>query len=155
METYAFPHIGKLLVQDVGQEHVLKVLEPIWATKTETASRLRGRIESVLDWATVRKYRSGDNPARWRGYLDQLLAAPNKIQKEKHHRALPITQMQDFMQRLRARDGIGARALEFAIYCAARSGEVRGAQWSEVDFESEVWTVPAVRMKAKREHAFR
>lgn len=152
LETYAFPHIGKLQVQDVGQEHVLKVLEPIWLTKTETASRLRGRIESVLDWATVRKYRSGDNPARWRGYLDQLLAAPNKIQKVKHHRALPVAQMPDFMKRLRARDGIGARALEFTIYCAARSGEVRGAQWSEIDLESAVWIVPAERMKAKREH---
>lgn len=152
LENYAFPHIGNLLVQDVEQEQVLKVLEPIWATKTETASRLRGRIESVLDWATVRKYRTGDNPARWRGHLDQLLAAPKKIQKVKHHRALPASQLADFMKKLRARPGTGARALEFAIYCAARSGEVRGAQWSEMDMKSAVWKIPAERMKAKKEH---
>lgn len=152
LENYAFPHIGNLLVRDVEQEQVLKVLEPIWTTKTETASRLRGRIESVLDWATVRKYRTGDNPARWRGHLDQLLAAPKKIQKVKHHRALPASQLADFMKKLHARPGIGARALEFAIYCAARSGEVRGAQWSEMDMESAVWKVPAERMKAKKEH---
>jgi len=152
LQTYAYPHIGSLLVRDVEQEHVLKILEPIWTTKTETAARLRGRIESILDWATVRKYRSGENPARWRGHLDQLLAAPSKIQKVVSHRAVSVKEMSRFMADLRARDGIAARALEFAILCAARSGEVRGACWSEIDLEAAVWTVPAERMKAGREH---
>jgi integrase len=152
LETYAYPEIGKLMVRDVQQEHVLRILEPIWKTKTETASRLRGRIESVLDWATVRKYRTGDNPARWKGHLDKLLAAPSKIQKVEHHRALPVDGMPAFMVKLRAREEISARTLEFAILCASRSGEVRGATWGEIDLETKVWTVPAQRMKGKREH---
>ena len=139
LETYAYPHIGDLLVQDVGQDHVLKVLEPIWKTKTETATRLRGRIESVLDWATVRKYRSGDNPARWKGHLDKLLPAPGKIQKVEHHRALPAAEMVELMKALRGREGLAARALEFAILCASRSGEVRGARWDEIDFVTAIW----------------
>lgn len=152
LKTYAYPHMGALLVKDIGQEHVLKALEPIWKTKTETATRLRGRIESVLDWATVRKYRTGENPARWKGHLDKLLAAPGKTKKVVHHRALPIGEMPDFMKELRAREGLAARALEFTIFCAARSGEVRGATWSEIDTENSVWTVPAERMKAGKEH---
>lgn len=152
LETYAYPHIGDLLVQDVGQDHVLKVLEPIWKTKTETATRLRGRIESVLDWATVRKYRSGDNPARWKGHLDKLLPAPGKIQKVEHHRALPAAEMVELMKALRGREGLAARALEFAILCASRSGEVRGARWDEIDFVTAIWIIPAHRMKAKKEH---
>jgi hypothetical protein len=142
LETYAYPEIGKLMVRDVQQEHVLRILEPIWKTKTETASRLRGRIESILDWATVRKYRTGDNPARWKGHLDKLLAAPSKIQKVEHHRALAVDEMPAFMAKLRAREEVSARALEFAILCASRSGEVRGATWSEIDLETKVWTVP-------------
>jgi integrase len=152
LETYAYPVMGKLLVQDVHQEHVLKVLEPIWKSKNETAMRLRGRIEMVLDWATVRKLRSGENPARWKGHLDHLLAAPNKVKKTAHHRALPIDAMSQFMAKLRAADGVSARALEFAILTAARSGEVRGATWAEIDLNSRVWTVPAQRMKAGVEH---
>ncbi len=152
LETYAYPHIGDLLVQDVGQDHVLKVLEPIWNTKTETATRLRGRIENVLDWATVRKYRSGDNPARWKGHLDKLLPAPGKIQKVEHHRALPAAEMVELMKALRGREGLAARALEFAILCASRSGEVRGARWDEIDFVTAIWIIPAHRMKAKKEH---
>jgi len=152
LKTYAYPFMGKLLVRDVGQEHVLKALEPIWKTKNETASRLRGRIETVLDWATARKYRSGENPARWKGHLDQLLAAPNRVQKVVHHRALPIAEMPAFMSELRTREGTAARALEFAILCAARSGEVRGACWSEVDFQTGVWNIPGERMKAGKEH---
>lgn len=152
LKTYAYPIMGKLHVRDVGQEQVLKVLEPIWKTKNETASRVRGRIESVLDWATVRKYRSGENPARWKGHLDHLLAAPSKVKKVEHHRALPIDEMATFMKELRQREGMAARALEFTILTAARSGEVRGASWSEVDLEAGVWTVPAERMKAGREH---
>ena len=152
LQAYAYPVVGKLLVKDVAQEHILKVLEPIWKTKNETASRLRGRMESVLDWATVRKYRSGENPARWKGHMDMLLPAPSKVQKTVHHRALPIGQMPPFMTALRQREGIAAKALEFTILCAARSGEVRGATWAEVDLEAGVWTIPAERMKAGKEH---
>ena len=151
LESYAFPVMGNLMVKDVAQEHVLSALEPIWKTKNETASRVRGRIESVLDWATVRKYRSGENPARWKGHLDMLLPAPSKVQKVEHHRALPMDDMPKFMSLLREREGTAARALEFAILCAARSGEVRGAKWSEVDLEAGVWTVPAERMKAGKQ----
>lgn len=132
--------------------HMLRILEPIWYTKTETASRVRGRIESVLGWATVRGYRSGENPARWRGHLDKLLPAPNKVAKVVHHRALPADAMPGFMAALRAEKGMGARALEFAILTAARSGEVRLATWSEVNMEDATWTIPAERMKARREH---
>lgn len=152
IETYANPVMGKLLTAHVHQEHVMQVLEPIWKTKNETASRLRGRIEAVLDFATVRKYRTGENPARWKGHLDKLLPAPGKVQKVNHHRALPFDQMPDFTAALRHQSGMAARALEFAILCAARSGEVRGATWAEIDLRSGIWTVPAERMKAGKEH---
>jgi len=152
IESYANPIIGQMLVRDVGLPHVLKVLEPIWHTKTETASRLRGRIESVLDWATVREYRAGPNPAKWKGRLDTLLAEPGKIAKTSHHRALPYGEMPRFMAALRRQEGTGARALEFVILTAARSGEVRGATWGEFDLKVGVWTVPAGRMKAGKEH---
>ena len=152
LKTYAYPHIGSLLVKDIDQEHVMKVLEPIWATKTETATRLRGRIESVLDWATTRKYRSGENPARWKGHLDNLLPAPSDIQKVESHRAVDYNDMAQFMADLRVREGLAARAHEFAILCASRSGEVRGALWSEINREKAIWTIPAERMKAGKEH---
>ena len=152
LQTYAFPFMGELLVQDVAQEHVLNALEPIWKTKNETATRLRGRIETVLDWATVRKYRSGENPARWKGHLDKLLPAPGKVQKVQHHRALPIDAMPAFISALRQKQGTAAKALEFTILCAARSGEVRGAKWPEMDMDAEVWVIPAERMKAHRQH---
>jgi integrase len=152
IESYANPVIGQLLVRDVALPHILKVLEPIWHTKTETASRLRGRIESVLDWATAREYRTGSNPAQWKGRLDTLLAGPSKITKTNHHRALPYADMPDFMATLREQSGTGAKALEFTILTAARSGEVRGAKWAEFDLTSGVWTVPAERMKAGKEH---
>ena len=152
LKTYAYPHIGSLLVKDIDQEHVMKVLEPIWATKTETATRLRGRIESVLDWATTRKYRSGENPARWKGHLDNLLPAPSDIQKVESHRAVDYNDMAQFMADLRVREGLAARALEFAILCASRSGEVRGALWAEINWEKAIWTIPAERMKAGKEH---
>jgi len=152
LATYAYPVIGNLGVQHIGQELILKILEPIWKTKTETASRLRGRLESVLDWSTVRGYRSGENPARWKGHLDKLLAAPGKIQKVEHHPALDIDAMPRFMADLRKREGTSARALEFAILTAARSGEARGATWDEIDAKEKVWTIPAERMKANREH---
>jgi integrase len=152
LTQYAYPVMGKLLVRDVGLAHVLQVLEPIWATKNETASRLRGRIELVLDWATARQLREGLNPARWRGHLDKLLPRPSKIAKTEHHPALPVDGVAAFMARLRAAHGMGARALEFAILTAARSGEARGADWSEIDLKAGVWTVPGSRMKAGREH---
>ncbi|MGI4778014.1 MAG: tyrosine-type recombinase/integrase [Janthinobacterium lividum] len=152
LETYASPIIGALLVADVDVSNVLQVLEPIWTTKTETASRLRGRLESILDWATVRGYRTGENPARWRGHLDQLLARPKKIAKVKHHEALPVDALAAFLVDLRRVDGASARALEFAVLTAGRSGEIRGARWPEIDLDARVWTVPAERMKAKKEH---
>jgi len=152
LDTYAGPVMGKLLVGDVMLAHVMKVLEPIWHEKTETATRVRGRIEQVLDWATVRGYRKGDNPARWKGHLDQLLAKPRKISKVEHHAAVPVDAVGAFLADLRPMDGMGARALEFAILTAARSGEVRGALWSEFDLAEKVWTVPGERMKGKVEH---
>lgn len=152
LATYAYPHIGAMAVSDVKLPHVLTCLEPIWRTKTETASRVRGRIEAVLSWATVRGYRSGENPARWRGYLDQLLPARNKIAKAEHFPALPVDAMPDFMQALRLRSGIAARALEFIILTAARSGEVLEAVWPEINLDDGVWTVPAERMKAEKDH---
>jgi len=152
LTTYAFPVIGSLLVSHIDQTHILQILEPIWTTKTETASRLRGRIENVLDYATVRGYRKGDNPARWRGHLDKLLATPAKVSKIEHHAALPYTEAGAFMVDLRQQAGMGARALEFVIITAARSGEVRGAKWAEIDLDQAVWNIPADRMKAGREH---
>lgn len=164
LETYAFPVIGQLRVSDINHTHVLRVLDPLWygdkdaelekdrKPKIETGTRVRQRIESILDWATVRGYRSGENPARWKGYLDKVLPARSKVQKVKHHAALSIAELPDFITRLRQRNGIGARALEFAILTAARSGEVRGAPWDEIDLEARVWTVPAERTKTKKEH---
>lgn len=152
LETYAYPVIGDVLVRDVSLPQVLAVLEPIWRNKTETASRLRGRMESVLDWAAARGYREGLNPARWRGHLDKLLPRPSKVAKVEHRAALPVVDVGAFMERLRQCEGIGARALEFAILTAARSGEVRGAAWDEIDMDAGVWTVPAGRMKAGKEH---
>jgi integrase len=150
--AYATPAMGKVLVRDVDLPQVLSVLEPIWKTKTETASRLRGRLESVLDWATARGYRSGPNPARWKGLLDKLLPAPGKIAKTDHHRALPFADLPAFMKLLAVQDGLGARALEFTILTACRSGEVRGAHWDEFDLDAGIWTVPESRMKAGKEH---
>jgi integrase len=150
--TYAYPVFGDLPVAAVDDALVLKVLMPIWESKTETATRLRGRIESVLHWATFSKFRQGENPARWKGHLDNSLAKPNKVAKVKHHAALPYADMGPFMADLRQRVGLGARALEFAILTAARSGEVRGATWSEIDLTSRLWVVPADRMKMEREH---
>lgn len=152
LATYAYPFFGQLPVASVDTALVVKCLSAIWSTKNETASRLRGRIESVLDWATVSGYRQGDNPARWRGHLDKLLAKPSKVQKVEHHAALPFTEIAAFMLDLRGREGSGARALEFAILTAGRSGEVRGATWSEIDLTTGVWTIPAERMKADKEH---
>jgi len=152
LETYAAPFIGSMLVSDETHHHILQILEPIWKTRTPTATRVRGRLESVLDWATVRGYRKGNNPARWKGHLDKLLPAPGKITKVIHREALPIDDMAAFMIDLRQREALAARTLEFAILTAARSGEVRGMTWAEIDFDAGVWTVPADRMKAHKEH---
>ncbi len=152
LESYAYGVIGDLGVDEITLPHILQILEPIWTSKTETASRLRGRLEMVLDWATAREYRAGLNPARWRGHLDKLLAKPSKVAKVTHHKALPIDDMPGFMIRLSGVSGAGARALEFAILTAARSGEVRGATWDEIDLDAGLWVVAAERMKAGREH---
>lgn len=159
MEQFAaslrLPKIGQLDVGDVESAHVLEVLEPIWRAKTETASRVRGRIELILAWADKRHERherEGLNPARWRGHLDTQLPARNKVAKPKHHAALPVSEASSFMNSLRKQEGSAARALEFAILTAARSGEVRLATWPEIDSGSRTSTVPAQRMKSGREH---
>lgn len=130
----------------------MKSLEPIWQTKPETASRVRGRIEAVLDWAAVRGYRNGENPARWRGHLDKLLPARAKIRKVEHHPALPYGELSEFIKLLGGQEGVGARALEFLILTAARTAEIIGARWDELDLNDKVWVVPGARMKAGREH---
>lgn len=152
LETYASPVVGDLPVCEVQLSHVVRILEPIWQTKTETAKRVQGRIESVLDWAKVAGFRTGDNPARWRGHLDAILPKPGKLRAVKHHPALPFSDVAAFMRSLRERKGVAARALEFAVLTVPRSGEVRGARWSEFDLDARVWTVPADRMKAGKVH---
>ena len=152
LKTYAEPVLGSLPVQSVDTSLVLKVIEPIWASKPDTANRTRGRIEAILDWATVRGYRQGENPARWKGHLDKLLSKRSKIRQVEHHPALPYDELPEFMRKLREKDGIAARALEFTILTAGRTGEVLGTIWNEIDFAEKLWTVPAARMKAGREH---
>jgi integrase len=152
LDTYADPILGKLSVAQVKVGDVMRVLEPLWHAKTETASRLRGRIEAVLDYATARGWRAGENPARWRGHLDNLLPARSKVARVEHHAALPWREIGAFMAALAEEEGISALALRLAILTAARTGEVIGARWSEFDVGNAVWTVPASRMKAAREH---
>jgi integrase len=152
LQTYAYPVLGDVSIQAVDVALVMKVLDPIWAAKTETASRLRGRIERVLDWAAVRGFREGDNPARWRGHLDHVLPQPGKVKRVVHHAALPYDEIASFMAELRQLPGIAAMALEFAILTAARTGEVIGATWAEMDLDRAIWTIPAGRMKGGREH---
>ena len=144
--------INDLPVAAIDTAAVLKVLEPIWYTTPETASRVRGRIERVLAWATVAEYRSGDNPARWTGNLKELLPATSKVAKVEHHDAVPYAEMPAYMAALREKKGGSARALEFTILTAARTAETTGARWSEIDLIAKVWTIPAERMKADREH---
>jgi len=152
LNAYVYPSFGALPVQTVDVGLVLKAVEPIWATKPETASRVRGRIESVLDWATARGYRQGENPARWRGHLENLLPRPSKVRRIEHHAALAYPEIAAFMVELRDQEGVGARALEFAILTAARTGEVIGARWDEINIAERLWTIPAERMKGGREH---
>jgi integrase len=152
LKEYASPHFGSIPVNRIDTADILRALTPIWTAKTETATRVRGRIERVLDWARVAGYREGESPARWRGHLEHSLAAPSKVAKTVHHAALPWRQIGDFMADLRKREGVAARALEFAILCASRSGEVRMATWDEFDLTAKTWTIPGSRMKAGKEH---
>jgi len=152
IKAYASPFIGKMPVSEITLHDIKAVLEPIWKEKTDTAKKLRGNIEVILAWATVHEYRTGENPARWKGYLDQVFQKPSKIKAVKHHAAMPIDDMAAFMPKLRNQVGIGARALEFTILTSTRSGEVRGAQWDEIDFNKKLWIIPASRMKAGKEH---
>ncbi len=152
LTTYAYPAFDSLPVASIDTALVMKVLEPIWTTKTETATRIRGRIESILDWATVHGYRSGENPARLKGHLDKLLPKRSRVQKVEHHPALPYTELSEFMKALRTEDGVAARALEFVILTATRTNEVIGATWTEFDLDEGIWTIPAERMKMRKEH---
>lgn len=152
LEAYAYPEIGEKDVGEIGIDDVLRVLRPIWSSKTETATRLRGRIESVLGYAAVRDGRIGINPASWRGVLDKILPAPDKVRTREHHPAMPIPEAPAFMLALEDVAGASALALRFLILTAARSGEVRGATWSEVDLQAGIWVVPAERMKAGAAH---
>ena len=152
LDAYAHPLIGTLPVASIDTALTLKILRPIWKDKPETASRLRGRIERILAWATVHGFRRGDNPARWRGHLDALLPAKSKVRPVRHHPALPFVELPAFMTELRKRDSVSARALEFTVLTAARTSEATGATWEEIDLKAKVWTVPAKRMKSARPH---
>jgi integrase len=150
--AYAYPVFGDLPVQAVDVGLVMKAIEPIWTTKPETASRVRGRIESVLDWATARGNRQGENPARWKGHLENLLPARSKVAAVEHHAALPYPEIANFMVELGQQQGVAARAIEFTILTAARTGEVTDATWAEADLKARLWVIPGSRMKAGREH---
>jgi integrase len=150
--TYCYPVFGSLAVRDIDTSLVMRVLEPIWSTKAVTAGRLRNRIEAILDWATVREYRKGENPARWRGHLNKLLPKLGRVRKVRHFPALRYAEIGEFMASLRAQEGMSPRALEFLILTAARTGEVIGARWDELDLEAHTWTISVSRTKAGREH---
>lgn len=152
LTTYAYPHFGDVPVEKVTTDHVLSALTPIWNKKPETASRVRGRIESVLGYAKSRGWRTGDNPAQWRGHLQSTLPAPSKLRVVRHHPALPWKVVAAFMVELRKHDSVGALALELTILCVTRTGEALGARWQEIDLAEKIWTIPGVRMKAKRDH---
>ena len=152
LTTYAFPTIGKIPVSDIETEHVLAILKPIWKTKTETATRVRTRLEAVLSYAEAHNWRSGGNPARWRGHLSVILPSPQKLKELKHHSALSYGELPSFMNILSNTDGMGARALELTILTATRTKESLGARWEEFDLNNRVWTIPKERMKAGVEH---
>ena len=152
LTTYAYPYFGNIPVADVATEHVLAALQPIWREKPETAARVRGRVESILDYAKAMKWREGENPATWRGHLVKLLPSRAKVAPVQHHPALPYAEIGALMTALRLQAGVAARALELTILTAARSGETLGARWAEFDLPAKTWTVSAARMKAKREH---
>jgi integrase len=152
LQTYARPVFGTKRVDTIATEDILKILSPIWNSKTETAKRVQGRIENILDYAAAHKYRDPLNPARWRGHLDKLLPKPTRVKKVRHHPAMPHTELPAFMVELSSNDSVSALALRFLILTATRTNEVLHAQWNEIDIDSAVWTVPAERMKARREH---
>ena len=152
MKRFVYPELGKFSVQDIDVALVMKALEPIWKTTTETATRVRGRIEKILDWASARGYREGENPARWRGKLENLLPAPSKISKVVHQPALPYVDMNEFMVELVKKEGLAALALELTILTATRTGETIKAQWSEFDLKNSIWIIPAIRIKTGKEH---
>lgn len=152
LEAYAYPIIGELSVTDINTGHIMKILEPIWASKTDTASRVRGRTENVLDWAKARHYRQGENPARWKGHIENLLPAKSKVHKVKHREAMPYGDVPAFMAELVEKEGISVRALEFTILTAVRTSETIKAKWDEMDFSARIWTIPPDRTKSGREH---
>lgn len=152
LRSYAFPVLGELPVARIDVGLVMQVIEPLWGHRTETASRVRGRIESILDWSTVRGYRKGDNPARWRGHLEALLPAKSKVSKVRHMPALPWAELPQLMAELRTNASISARATEFIILTAVRTGEAINGRWSEIDLDTKVWTVPGSRTKTGKEH---
>jgi integrase len=153
LAAYAYPVFGDLPVADIDTGLVLKAIEPIWATKSETATRVRGRVESILDWARVRGYRcEGENPARWRGHLNHILPAKSAVAKVVHHASLPYAELPGFWPRLQVQDGLGARALELCVLTATRTSELLGARWDEIDIDTATWTIPALRMKAAAQH---
>ena len=152
INRYADPVVGHLPVSEIDLPEILAILKPIWTEKTDTANRLRLRIEQVLNWATVSGYRQGENPARWKGHLSEILPKPNKIKKKTHFKALPWNEIGAFMVELRKRPAMAARALEWIIFTVCRSSEVRGATWNEIDLLNKVWIIPAERMKMKQEH---
>lgn len=158
--NYAVPHIGKMPVKEIGLHHIKAILDPIWTEKTETANRVRQRMEKILGWCAVHGYRSAENPAQWKGYLDAIYASPEKIKNKQHFKALPVDQVPAFFNDLQKRKGTAARALEFLILTAARTNEVigdkrigkHGVTWGEIDLNKKVWTVPAERMKTGKAH---
>jgi integrase len=152
LASYASPVFGAVAIQDVDTALVLKALTPLWLKKPETAGRLRGRVERIIDWAKARGFREGENPARWRGHLDHLLPARGKVRRVKHHAALAVDQVPAFLAALEQQDGVAALALRFAILTAARTGEVIGARWGEIDLAARLWRLPPQRMKSGREH---
>ena len=152
LKTYVYPVVGRLPAKEVTTSHVMQILEPIWQSKSETASRIRGRIEVILNWAKVRGYRDGENPAQWRGHLDQLLPPKGKVRRVVHHPALPYQEMPTFMKLLREQNGISARALEFLVLTASRTNETLEATWDEIQWDPELWAIPAERMKGTRDH---
>ncbi len=151
LSAYVHPIIGDMPIAEVGTAHVLEILEPLWKTRPETASRVRGRIETILDNAKARELRTGENPARWRGHISQILPKRGRLTRG-HHKAMPYGDVPGFVAQLRTRKAMAALALEFVILTAARTGEVTGATWQEIDLGKKLWTIPATRMKAGKEH---
>jgi len=152
LKTYARPVIGEMPVDEIDTHQILNILSPIWIAKTETAKRVQGRIENVLDFASAHKYRDEANPARWRGHLDKLLPKPSKVQKVTHHPAMPYEQVAAFMGAVQDYNSVSSKALQLLILTATRTSEVLNAEWHEIDLVNATWTIPAKRMKASREH---